>query len=322
MSTVPQTTSTPDIIADKSRRAVRDLLERLQFTAPSFSRDHVLESRVVDVLRGWGRDMFALLRPYVPPAIIMTITGYHHITDIDVKVKIALFSCLITGVDDMSVLGSSVVRDFHHRLCVGSMQYDTGVMGRLMQTLSAMWPFYPEFSATSIFTSVTRVVNGCMLEQISGKPGIVSSSDALPFIAYRRDMSGLGEAFAYFIWDKKNFPDVELYIQAIPDICWFLCYINDILSFYKEELAGETSNYMSDRARASGDSAQETLQKVIDETISIVERVRNILGEGPVRDAWESFAKGYITFHTHNPRYRLKELIECEYIVVDGIDYV
>ena len=91
------------------------------------------------------------------------------------------------------------------------------------------------------------------------------------------------------------------------------------MSFYKEELAGETGNYMSDRARASGKPVEDTLQQVVRETIVIVERIRNILGQGPVRDAWESLASGWIAFHTHSSRYRLKDIIDCEYIIIDGI---
>lgn len=76
---------------------------------------------------------------------------------------------------------------------------------------------------------------------------------------------------------------------------------------------------MSDRARASGMSVQDTLQEVVEETITLVERIRNILGKGPARDAWESFARGWIAFHIHSPRYRLKDLIDCEYIIIDDI---
>lgn len=31
-------------------------------------------------------------------------------------------------------------------------------------------------------------------------------------------MSGLAEAFGYFIWEKDVFPDVEVYMQAIPSV--------------------------------------------------------------------------------------------------------
>ncbi|KAI0732213.1 Trichodiene synthase-domain-containing protein [Fomitopsis betulina] len=311
--------ATKEQIAAVSRDAVRSLIDGLHFNEFSASRDLKLESRVVERIRSWGADMLDLLRPYIPAATILTITCYAHIDDIDIKVQIVLFSSLVIAMDDPSVLSTPSVRDFHRRLCLGAAQDDSGVVGRLLEVLLGMWEFYPDFSSTSIFTSVSQFVNGCLLEQISGDSQLAGSSDAMPFIAYRRNMSGLAEAFAYFIWDKKRFPHVEAYMQAIPDICWYQNHANDVLSFYKEELAGETGNYMSDRARASGKSVQDTLQDVVDETIITVERIRNILGEGPVRDAWESFASGWIAFHTHSPRYRLKELVDCEYIIIDGI---
>ncbi|KZT70829.1 hypothetical protein DAEQUDRAFT_764395 [Daedalea quercina L-15889] len=89
-------------------------------------------------------------------------------------------------------------------------------------------------------------------------------------------MPGLAEAFAYVIWDKQHFPDIQF------DICWFQNHVNDILSFYKEELAGEMGNYTGGRARATG----KTVQDVIGETIVLADRVRRTLGDGPVRDAW------------------------------------
>ncbi|KAI0724978.1 hypothetical protein C8Q72DRAFT_877650 [Fomitopsis betulina] len=190
-------------------------------------------------------------------------------------------------MDDPSVLSTPSVRNFHRRLCLGAAHDDPGVVGRLLEVLLKKWDFYPDFSSTSIFTSVSQFVNGCLLEQISGDSQLAGSSDAMPFIAYRLNKSGLAEAFAYFIWDKKRFPHVEAYMQAIPGTRIMSKHVlmphsSDVLSFYKEELAGETCNYMSDRARASGKSVQDMLQDVVDETIITVERIRNILGEGPV----------------------------------------
>ena len=73
------------------------------------------------------------------------------------------------------------------------------VVDGLMLILSVMWEFYPEFSATSVFTSVLQFVNGCLLEQISGSASLSDFMDVLPFIEYRRNMSGLAEALGYFI---------------------------------------------------------------------------------------------------------------------------
>ncbi|KZT12294.1 terpenoid synthase [Laetiporus sulphureus 93-53] len=306
-------------IASVSRQAVIDLLERLQLSVPQYTRDFELEHRVKDTIRSWGPAFESLLRPYLPPAMILTLTCYDHIKNVDTKVQIALFSTLVIAMDDPSVFNASSSRDFHRRLCAGSVQGQPDVLGKLTSNLAGMWEHFPPFAASSIFTAALQFVNGCILEQNAVK-GAVVDSDALPFITYRRNMSGLAEAFAYFIWEEAEFPDdVDKYMQAIPDICWYQNHVNDVLSFYKEELAGETGNYMSDRAIATGKTTLETLQEVIDETVVIVERIRKILGEGKVRDAWEAFARGWIAFHTSSPRYRLRELIPCHYIVVDGL---
>lgn len=50
---------------------------------------------------------------------------------------------------------------------------------------------------------------------------------------------------------------------------------------------------------------------MIDEAVAATERVRHILGEGKARDAWESFANGYISVHLLSPRYRLQQLISA-----------
>lgn len=84
--------------------------------------------------------------------------------------------------------------------------------------------------------------------------------------------------------------------------------LSDILSYYKEELANELSNYIHDRVIVTGIAPSDTLRNVIDESVSASERVRAILGEGDARDAWDAFVRGYIKFHIDDPRYRLRQL--------------
>ncbi|KAI0928173.1 terpene cyclase [Taiwanofungus camphoratus] len=301
-------------IAAISQRAVRDLLDRLNLSISTYERDYELERRVKETIRSW--DAETLLSPYLSPAIILTITAFSHIRNFETRVHIALFGVLVIAMDDPAVLDSVASRDFHRKLCTGALQSDPNILGEFTRNLAGMWDHFPPFSASSIFTSALQFVNGCILERAAQKE-MQLSSDALPFITYRRNMSGLAEAFGYFIWEKDVFPDVEVYMQAIPDIIWYQNHVNDILSFYKEELAGEKGNYMGDRAITTGKPTLETIRDVIDETIIITERIRKILGEGPAREAWESFAKGWISYHTSSARYRLRELIECQYITID-----
>ena len=52
--------------------------------------------------------------------------------------------------------------------------------------------------------------------------------------------------------------------------------LSDILSFYKEEMAGETDNYVHDRARIVKKSTSSVLNDVVKDVIASVERSRKI----------------------------------------------
>ena len=89
---------------------------------------------------------------------------------------------------------------------------------------------------------------------------------------------------------------------------------SDILSFYKETLDGESDSYIHARARLTGKAVADTLYEVMGEVIATTERIRAHFGEGRMRDAWDRYEAGYIWFHTGNPRYRLHELVDTEYM--------
>lgn len=78
--------------------------------------------------------------------------------------------------------------------------------------------------------------------------------------------------------------------------------------FYKEELAGDTTNYVSLRAGYERKTSISTLDGVIKDCVAAFRRTRLVLsGRGAYAEAWQTFAMGYVTFHVTNPRYRLDE---------------
>lgn len=86
---------------------------------------------------------------------------------------------------------------------------------------------------------------------------------------------------------------------------------SDVLSFYKEEVAGDSVNYISVLARRQGVPNMTAFQKLADEVARSAAQVGKILeGDQEAHDAWQKFKAGYVGFHTSlEDRYRLDELM-------------
>lgn len=84
---------------------------------------------------------------------------------------------------------------------------------------------------------------------------------------------------------------------------------SDLLSFFKEELAGETLNYVSMSAKANGINKLQALKKLADETAQCYQRASQLLQSIPEAwDAFREFAVGYVEFHVLSVRYKLDQL--------------
>ena len=61
---------------------------------------------------------------------------------------------------------------------------------------------------------------------------------------------------------------------------------SDILSFYKEEIAGERHNFVHDRARVTDKDAAGVLNDILDEVVGAVTRARSILRGAKEQATW------------------------------------
>ena len=127
---------------------------------------------------------------------------------------------------------------------------------------------------------------------------------------YLREKTGIGEAYAFMIFPRTSNLDISVYIQVINDIAFFMNLANDILSyvfqsfpygsmndtwssrFYKEFLAGETNNYISNRAHVTGKSLSDTLQDTINDTLAAYTRITKVLESTDASIAWKHFVHG------------------------------
>jgi hypothetical protein len=176
-----------------------------------------------------------------------------------------------------------------------------------------------------------------------------------------RSKSGIAEAYAAGIFKaskEQNFP-LNKFIRVLPDLTFFIVsfhqvsvrcrvksnplpqeVINDLLSFHKEELAGETYNLIHLRTRAlsasgargsglSGEwTVNDTVELLCDEIREATHRIDGLLrlddcekklrGEPGLDDIdeadieiakqWRGWRDGYICWHFECRRYRLGSL--------------
>ena len=165
-------------------------------------------------MRHWGDEQ--ALRPYVITALILTITAYAHVSDLETRVLITLFTTLIIAMDDPAVFSGLTPVEYHRKMCMGAVQQERGMLGEFTKVLQGMWDHYPSFTANTIYASALRFVNASVME--NEWRGESYSQEARPFVEYKRSMTATTEAYACFIWPRAQFPDYRVYFRAVPSV--------------------------------------------------------------------------------------------------------
>ncbi|KAF7343863.1 Terpenoid synthase [Mycena sanguinolenta] len=125
-------------------------------------------------------------------------------------------------------------------------------------------------------------------KSVQQKFSIFTVLDSPPYLRLK---SGVAEAYAAGIFkatESQSLP-LQKYIKAIPDLAFYINVINDILSFHKEEIAGETYNLIHLRTRSLSSSGvpgtgpngewtpYDTLRLLCDEVIEATHRIDGLL---------------------------------------------
>lgn len=154
-------------------------------------------------------------RIHITTGAVMSMTAYSHIQSFETKIFIAVYTMLLGALDCPDVFNSLTSHDFHRNLCGGVVQQETNILGQLAKLLSTAWEHFPQYSASAILSCTLDFMNMCFVENTSHD--MVISADSLPFVEYRRVYgTGISAAFAVFIWEKSQFPDERVFLQAIP----------------------------------------------------------------------------------------------------------
>ncbi|ESK85022.1 terpenoid synthase [Moniliophthora roreri MCA 2997] len=287
----------PMVVTDQVVSTIRGFLDRLCYSEPMVSQEdrRHLEETVRDDFGQYLHHHGALSSEWLditvtPSVAIAQVSSYSPLCytshDLDVQLYIARLTSWVIYFDDMAQRMPSSLVAFQRNLIANDGDSDLMVaFRRLLLDAYRMWD---PISANLIGSSCMEFITSCAIEGSKELGSMKIRRTAISWPDYLRSKTGVA--------------------SVIGDANRFIEFTDDILSFYKESLAGETNNYVSTRAFTRGKTTIQTHQELAEETISAHERICATL-EGPELEAWKTFVNGYLAFHVLQERYRLGEIL-------------
>ncbi|KAJ7191430.1 isoprenoid synthase domain-containing protein [Mycena pura] len=189
-----------------------------------------------------------------------------------------------------------------------------------------------------VFIDGSLVEKQMLLSQHDAPKASYLEGIATDFPRYLRIRTGASESCVAWIFKaaKEQHLPVDRFFKAVPDAVFFIDVMNDILSFHKEELAGETHNFIHTRTRslsaagnrgsgAAGEwTPDDTVRLLCQELLEATRRIDGVLRleecerkmRGEVSDGvdeldveiakqWRGWRDGYISWHFESRRYKL-----------------
>jgi hypothetical protein len=187
------------------------------------------------------------------------------------------------------------------------------VLTAFADVIISLYDHYDVFVMNTILTATFDFVNSSCMEPTVESLPLIREAESFPW--YLRDQTGIGKAFTLFMFTKSSKVAITDYIQAIPNMNHWISCVNDFLSFvllfvlareywpdfiwpgrfHKEELAGETANYIHNRAHVESIAAVQVHadmgREVLEERTSIL----TILAKSPhAMELWQIWERGYM----------------------------
>ncbi|KKY30306.1 putative longiborneol synthase [Diaporthe ampelina] len=227
---------------------------------------------------------------------------------LEVQLHIGIFTWLGFIIDDTNKRIASDLAHFQARFYTGQPQPSL-LLDHFAQTLRNTYQYYDPIIANTIVLSALAFVNSNALEARREFQELVPSQAAASWPYYFRDKEGLPDTYSGFIFPKALYPDIGCFLQAIPDMGRFINLTNDILSFYKEEIAGETKNYVNSKAKSENKTAMTAMTEIVADTAQRYLSVTTILAtKETYARAWHEYVMGYVAMHLINDRYMFADI--------------
>ncbi|KAM0280042.1 hypothetical protein ACHAO9_011435 [Fusarium lateritium] len=226
----------------------------------------------------------------------------------EVQTFIGIYSWLGLLLDDEASNHLDDFQKFHERFCAGEKQ-PIPILQGWADLLRMSFKYWDPQVAGFIVSSSLNFLNANALEARKEFGRIERTKAGHRWAWFLREKDGVGEAFAWFTFPKALCPDISLFVEAIPDLAAWHSLTNDILSFWKEEVAGEQYNYIHNTGWYEDKDARTVFEDVIDDVKTKTQNMRLVLnGRNPYLQLLNSHMLGYISFHKLISRYKLWEV--------------
>ncbi|KAI0670936.1 terpenoid synthase [Trametes maxima] len=303
---VPPNPASSDLVSG-AEHAIRDFLTRIHYRPLGTTPDPTLRAVVSAEVLSWG----ANIDPHVMEVMIDTgcttaEATYSHISD-PARLFIAIFTAYWVYIDDTAAHKSGACANFVRHLVAREEQPDP-VLRRAATHLTELYQCFPSLGADAITASCLDTFMGMHVEEMTSNGAITPGATRYPY--FLRLKTGLAAGYSHFNFAKgwRDPGDVS-YLQVLPELDHITVAVNDVISFYKESLEGETNNYIYLRAAAERKSALAVLAELVEETVDTVHRIEAITANDPeLKAICRSYVTGYIEFHFRAKRYRLGDL--------------
>ncbi|KAG6844325.1 hypothetical protein H0H87_007731 [Tephrocybe sp. NHM501043] len=281
---------------------VRDYLEL--YSSPDYDYIHPTNEKLEAVMRAELKARHICsrrLENMIHLAASLIELAFNRCT-LEEKKTIALFNLYIIYIDDAVLKDARPCTLFQSRFVQGLPQLDP-VLDAFADVLHTLSETYPPLQANLILSSAFEFVSAsCIEPQLALARGIPSSkasrtSDmaATRFPLFLRERTGLGLPGALMLFSPSQPTDFVDLFKALGDMTFWTAAVNDLLSFFKEELAGETSTYIHTRATAEGRSPFTVLASLKDELCTASRNITRILaGDPTAAEAWRMFEHGVV----------------------------
>ncbi|KAG2362240.1 hypothetical protein BDR07DRAFT_1485034 [Suillus spraguei] len=299
-------TSTLDANVLKSiRQSVAGFLQRCGLQYKNVTLDEAWHSECCKeaINRGYPMDF---ILPYMAVGVAIMSNAYGHLPDHATKMWICLFTAVATCIDDMTKAEDLMNVYLFNERFMNCESQEHPVLNALDGLLREVPCHYHAPVSNLIITSALNFVSSILLDNQTHDMPI--SPQAPSYSEYSRLLSGLADTYGFCIF-PSTLPLRE-FVQCMPDLTIVINHTNDILSYYKEEIEGDSANYLTLIAASHGLTKQEALRELIDKTVRAYHNVLEFLRPRPeAYNAYVAFFDGYVKFHATLKRYKLEEVM-------------